>query len=92
MTTNPTNGHEPTSEPETTHSAEMAGGREPRKQTPGQMDEDDTKRKRGGGDVERDVPEEQGDGGSTRRGDHSRTDEEENGGGSREKPGRSRNM
>jgi len=100
MTINPTNAHEPTAEPtpvvpeeRTTHVAEVAGGREPTKQTPGQMDEDDTKRKRGGGDVERDMPEEQDEGG-THRGGHSQTemDEEETGGRSRQGPGRSRNM
>jgi hypothetical protein len=94
MTTiNPTNAHDPTDDPTTTI-PEVAGGRSPTKQGPGQMDEDDTKRKRGGGDVERDIPEEQDEGEGTRRGGHSQTDmdEEETGGRSRQGPGRSRNM
>ena len=92
-TSNPTNGHEPTTAPD--HSKELAGDRTPTKQGPGQMTEDDTKHRRsGGGDVERDMPEEQDEGGATRRGGHSQsdTDEDESGGGSREKPGRSRKM
>jgi hypothetical protein len=97
MTTDPTNAHDPTAEPtpdQTAHQTELAGGREPSKQSPGQMNEDDTKHRRGGGDVERDMPEEQDEGGSTRRGGHSQTemDEEDAGSGSRQKPGRSRNM
>jgi len=40
------------------------------------------------------MPEEQDEGGGTRRGGHSQTDMDEkgSGGGAREKPGRSRNM
>jgi len=94
MTTiNPTSAHDPSAEP-SAHEAEVAGGRSPTKQGPGQMDEDDTQRRRGGGDVERDMPEEQDEGGGTRRGGHSQTemDEDGTGGSSREKPGRSRNM
>ena len=95
MTTiKPVNAHEPTATPEQSAPEQLAGGREPTKQTPGQMDEDDTKHKRGGGDVERDIPEEKDDGGSTRRGGHSQSDadEEETGGRSRKGPGSSRNM
>jgi len=94
MTTiNPTDARDPSDEP-SAHAAEVAGGRSPSKQGPGQMNEDDTQRKRGGGDVERDIPEEQDDRGDTRRGGHSQTetDEEETGGRSRTGPGGSRNM
>jgi len=93
-TTNPTNAHDPTAALEPSTPEQIAGGRSPTKQGPGQMNEDDTKHRRSGGDVERDMPEEQDEGGGTRRGGHSQTDmdEEESGGGAREKPGRSRNM
>ena len=92
MTTiNPTNAHDPTEEPSI---PEVAGGRSPTKEGPGQMDEGDTQHKRGGGDVERDVPEEQDESDGTRRGGHSQTDmdEEQSGRHSRQGPGRSRNM
>jgi hypothetical protein len=92
-TINPANAHDPSDEPGT-REAEVAGGRSPTKQGPGQMDEDDTQRKRGGGDVERDISEEQDDRDDTRRGGHSQTetDEKETGGRSRKGPGASRNM
>ena len=56
----------------------IAGGQSPSKQGPGQMHEDDMKHKRGGGDVERDIPEDD----NKQRGGHSQTemDEEETGG------------
>ena len=69
----------------------IAGGRSPEKQSPGQMQDDDMKHTRGGGDVERDIPEDEG----RRQGGGSQTemdDEEETGGRSRQGPGRSRNM
>lgn len=92
MTTINPNAHDPSDEP-SAHEAEVAGGRSPTKQGPGQMDEDDTQRRRGG-DVERDIPEEQDDRGNTRRGGHSQTetDEDETGGHSRTGPDGSRNM
>ena len=69
----------------------LAGGRTPQKQGPGRMHgEEETKQKRGGGDVERDVPEDD-ESGNKRQGGHAQHETGEEGGRSRQ-GGRSRNM
>jgi hypothetical protein len=82
-------------ERESSRTQENAGGaRSPQKQGPGPMQgDDDMKHRRGGGDVERDIPDQDEEGG-TRQGGRSQPDmdEEETGGRSRPGPGRSRNM
>jgi len=86
------NGADPTVENQSAAEEKIAGGTQsPQKHGPGPMQDDDMQHKRGGGDVERDIPED--DEGGARQGGRSQPDmdEEETGGRSRPGPGRSRN-
>jgi len=86
------NGSDPALENKSTREKKIAGGsRSPQKHGPGPMHDDDAKHKRGGGDVERDIPDQEDEG--TRHGGRSERDmDQENGGRSRPGSGRSRNM
>ena len=84
------NGADPINEIQSTIEKKFAGGTQsPQKRGPGQSEDDDMKHKRGGGgDVERDVPE---DDEHRKSGVEPDMDEDETGGRSRPAPGRSRN-